>query len=381
MAITILIIQATCLAIIEPSTGSDQTSLKFYAFSNSKCPPCVEKMNLLSTTFPNSSTVVNEMEDSAEYFQEILRTFNESLSREIVPPLPLVGVFEDNGLKAISGGAISKQRWIQVTGSQHEGVLLYLEDSSGGPYINITIKETDRIRRLEGLFKKEAPILGMGTGFLSLIVPVTAAALVDAVNPCAFNTFVVLLTFTLFSAGKKGVLKVGLAFSAAVFVVYYVLGLGIIRFIGFIPQLRYLIALGAGALGILKLIEASGKKIKYVPSALAERLSSRLESSMNPKSGFIAGALTAAFLLPCSSAPYFVALDLLQKQATLFEGLALLGVYNLIMVGPFIALTLGVHAVAISTMDVKLWAQEKQKWINLFMGAVLIALSIFVLLT
>jgi len=371
-----------CLAVASfTATAEVNQSTEFYAFYNTICLDCQKRMAVLNSTYPNNKIVVYDMWDpeNVDYFNRIIEALNQTFSREIVPYQPLVGVFESNALKAITDGANSAEDWRQIVERQHEGVLVYFKGV--GIYVNQTLEDPAKIALFEGLFKKIVPATdNSSVNFFSLLVPVAVAALVDAVNPCAFNSFVVFLTFALFSVGRRGVLRIGLSFSAAVFIVYFSLGLGLIRFLGSFSQIKYFVAVFAGTLGVLRIIDASGREIKFVPQAFAERLKGRLESALTPWGGFVAGALMAALILPCSSAPYFVALGLLSSKATALDGLALLVLYNLIIVLPFVTLTLGIYAFSVSTMDIKLWAKGKRRWINLSMGIALIILSFIILI-
>ena len=375
---------SVCLFNITPIAiaGLDQSALEFYAFSNSRCPPCVMRIAVLNSTYPEAKIIIHDLfkKENVNYLQRILNVLNETLLREVFPSIPLVGVFEYNTLKAITGGDISANDWRYVVEWRHEGVLLYFDDALSG-YVNQSFEDVDKIALFEGLFKKS--ILNGGddlASFFSLIVLVTLAALMDGINPCAVNIFIVFLTFVLFFVGRRGILKIGFSFAAAVFLVYFSLGLGFIRFLRYLPQIKYFIAAFAGTLGVLRIVDSLGIEVKFIPAALAEKLMARLESALTPWGGFFAGALTAALVLPCSSAPYFIALDLLSRRATFVSGLLLLVFYNLIIILPFIALTVGVHAFSLSTMDIKLWAKEKRRWINLLIGIVLISLCLTTLL-
>lgn len=381
----LLLAFSICLAITAPSVVAEvkQSTLDFYAFSNSKCEACRERLAVLISTYQNAKIIIYELaeEENVRYFQRIDEVLKEILSYQIIPYLPLIGVFEDNALKAITDVANSVEDWIGVVERQHGGVLIYFKQPLDKGDVNRTFTDAAKIAVFEGLFKKTIPVADDSfASFFSLLVPVSLAALVDAINPCALNGFVVFLTFALFSVGRRGTLRIGLSFSTAVFLVYFSLGLGLIRFLQPLPQVKYLIAAFAGIMGALRVVDALGKEVKFVPTTLAERLTARFESALTPWGGFVAGITTAALILPCSSAPYFVALDLLSRRAALLSGLALLILYNLIIVLPFVAVTLGIHAFSVSTMDIKIWVKEKRRWINLLTGIVLISLSLTVLL-
>ena len=56
---------------------------------------------------------------------------------------------------------------------------------------------------------------------------VVTAAAVDAINPCAFAVLIILITAVLGAGNRRRVLYAGLAFSLAVFISYYLMGLGV----------------------------------------------------------------------------------------------------------------------------------------------------------
>ena len=70
------------------------------------------------------------------------------------------------------------------------------------------------------------------------IVQILGLAAVDAINPCELAVLVILMTaiLTRFPKEKKKALKAGLAFSSAIFIIYFVFGLLIIAGFKFISE-------------------------------------------------------------------------------------------------------------------------------------------------
>ena len=81
-------------------------------------------------------------------------------------------------------------------------------------------------------------------------------------------------------------------------------------------------------------------------------------------------------MLSCSSTPYFIVLNLLSERVFMVTGLALIALYNLIVVAPFVITTVAVHGLMRATMDIKLWSMENRRWVNLLMGATLVLLGL-----
>jgi len=218
------------------------------------------------------------------------------------------------------------------------------------------------------------------------------------VNPCEFYVLTILLSLVFFQYGRRTVLKVGIAYSLAVFIIYYLMGLGLLRLISYVQEARLLVVILGFTVGLravlnfvfgvfglsLGLRDAIGtflnKRFKRVPEFLSQRISARLRSaSEKPVTAFLIGVVASVFLLPCTSGPYLIALSLVANMETLVEGLSLLAVYNIIIVAPFLAITLGVYTLRVKTGELKKWSSEKQKWLNLAAGLTMILLSLYLI--
>ena len=212
-----------------------------------------------------------------------------------------------------------------------------------------------------------------------LLIIVVSAAIVDAINPCCIGVFTVLLTFIFYGKNRKAVLSIGLAFTLGLFTAYLLLGLGLGRVFRNLPEIKYMISALAIILGTMRILEASGRKVKYLPDTFSKIISQRIEGVTTPKSGLVAGGLTGFLLLPCSSAPYFIVINMIADKPSIL-GLSLLILYNLIIVAPFIAITMIVYGLVFSTMELKLWYLESRRWINALIGVTLVVLGIINLL-
>ncbi len=357
--------------------SAQQSDLHFYVISCEDCPGYRARVQILEETYPQGKVTFYGIEegDNAERFKRIGDTLNETLY------MPLVGVFVNEDLKAITSGGLSADDWRIAVEGPAEGVNVYVADIKGHMDVKAVIRDPEKLATLTRLFtESDIGKIPIRNNVLQLLFLVTAAAVADAINPCCFSVFVILLTFVFYGVGKKAVLKVGLAFTSGLFITYFMMGLGLSRFFQYIPEVKYLITILAFAFGSLRVFEALGVKVKHVPSAFASRISTRIERVSNPKNGFVAGIVTGSLLLPCSSAPYFIVLSLLSERASQLTGLALLGFYNIIIILPFVIITLVVHGLTLSTMQLKLWSMENRRWVNLVMGVVLISLGIVNLL-
>ena len=114
---------------------------------------------------------------------------------------------------------------------------------------DVLVGEEITASALEGLIKKYEALQQMGPPwnladeernlaevriverFKTLELPtVLAAGLIDGVNPCAFATLIFFISYLTFvGRGRREILLVGIAFSLAIFVTYFLVGLGFLR--------------------------------------------------------------------------------------------------------------------------------------------------------
>jgi cytochrome c biogenesis protein CcdA len=357
------------LALLSNSTYS------FYVISNSDCEPCNEKLDAIKNYFPGSTFTEYELKED-----EARDRFNaiDEVIGEAYLPMPLLGVFHGEWLFALVAGGQTREDWESLLMIGQEGVPLYVQNMYGRAEYKKTIVDAGDIARLEELFTAEHVSEGQLT-FWGLIAPVSIAAAIDAVNPCAISVLLVMLTFVFYGVERGVVLKTGLSFCSAVFLSYLLIGVGLIRVFSQAIYIKYAAVAFALLLGTLRIVEFFTGEMKHLPGAFSRAISQRLENVSDPRTAFVAGVVTATLLMPCSSAPYFLALNLISERSTALGGLVLLIIYNLIIVVPLAALTFMVHVLGVTTMDLKLWMVENRRLINLLLGVGLVLLAVLVL--
>jgi cytochrome c biogenesis protein CcdA len=340
------------------------------------CPTCSgvnERVKVLEDSMPAGDLVFYDVAEkvNTNRFQRITETLGETLY------IPLVAVFRDGNLTAIASGDLSAEDWLRVYEEEWDGVPVYIAASTGMMEVKSVVLDEERKKTLSQLFTE--PYVSAVDGeadFLELLPVVAAAAAVDAINPCCFNVFVILITFVFYDVGRRAALRVGLAFSSGLFTSYFLLGLGLFSVLPRVSGIKYLVSAVAIVFGGLRILDALGMDVKYLPDALAGRVSAQIEGVSNPRSGYWAGLATGILLLPCSSAPYFIVLNLLSERVHMITGLALIALYNLIIVAPFVITTVVVHGLMRTTMDIKLWSMENRRWVNLLIGVTLVLLGL-----
>ncbi len=223
---------------------------------------------------------------------------------------------------------------------------------------------------------------GKGLAEKLTIPAVVLAAAADSVNPCTFAVLVLLLG-TLLVAGRRGkVLQAGLAFTAAIYISYFLMGLGIFSAIQAAGVQRpFILAVSSLAilLGLWNMKDyfAYGKWFTIeVPQRWRPTVKRITSSVVTVPGAFAVGVLDSLFLLPCSSGPYIAILALLSKTTTRTQGIALLLFYNLIFILPLLLITVGVHFGYTTTARAERWRSARLGKLHLASGVVMLLLGV-----
>jgi cytochrome c biogenesis protein CcdA/glutaredoxin len=216
------------------------------------------------------------------------------------------------------------------------------------------------------------------------LLMIIGAAIVDAINPCAFAVLIILMTTILSSGQPRRALKAGLAFAASIFISYYLMGIGLYTAIG-VSGVSSLIFTTVGVLAIiLGLLNIKdffwyGKGVLMeVPLSWRPRLKKLISSITSPVGAFTTGFLVSLFLLPCTSGPYIVILGMLSQKST--QGIAALYLllYNLIFVSPMVAISVMVYK-GLKPERIEKLRQKNLKVLHLVAGLILLCMGGYVL--
>jgi cytochrome c biogenesis protein CcdA/arsenate reductase-like glutaredoxin family protein len=250
-------------------------------------------------------------------------------------------------------------------------------------YDNITGNLDDAIH-LAVTGAATTPVPG-GSGALheELTLPmVITAALVDGINPCAFAVLIFLLVSLMTLDSRRRVLLVGSTFIVAVFVFYFLSGLGIFAVVQvsgtsrLISLVAAVIALAAGVISI-----ADGLRKKNTVLSIPESRKGMIERWVHKGSvpaAAVLGVLVGMFELPCTGGIYLAILSLLSNRMTMVQGIPYLLLYNIIFVLPLV-LIMGIIAYGIPAEKFEQWRLEQRATVRIAMGAVMIILGIMLL--
>lgn len=182
-----------------------------------------------------------------------------------------------------------------------------------------------------------------GTWLLPLVV---VAALIDSINPCAFSILILTIAF-LFSIGKlrSSVIEIGSAYILGIFLVYTLIGLGILQALHIFNTPHFMANVGAALLVALGLINITNQLVPAfpiklrIPHAAHHRMAELMEKGSLP-SAFALGGLVGLCEFPCTGGPYLMVLGLLHDQATHTAGLGYLMLYNVLFILPLVIILL-----------------------------------------
>jgi cytochrome c biogenesis protein CcdA len=225
-----------------------------------------------------------------------------------------------------------------------------------------------------------------GTGTKELTIPIIiAAAIVDGLNPCALAVLLFLLVTIASVGSRKRILQVGLTFIGAVFLFYFISGLGVFAFVQVsgIPRIFSIVAASVAiVVGLVMIKEAfyPGRGLLLaIPESKKGTINRYIHESTLP-AAFVLGILVGIFELPCTGGIYLAILSLITSKMTFAAGLPLLVLYNVAFVVPLLV-TLAIVYFGIPPERLETWRNDRRLLIRLVMGLFMIGIGIIVLWT
>lgn len=227
---------------------------------------------------------------------------------------------------------------------------------------------------------------------------VITTALVDSINPCAIGVLILLIgTLLSLSHDRKKMLTVGLIYITAVYITYFLAGIGLLFFLQKIGSsiwdvpfigpiaisnlIGILVALIVIIGGLIEVKDffwyGKGFSLSISPKN-AEKIKKYIKNVTIP-GAILLGIFVAGVELPCTGGPYLAITTLLSKIGLNLTIVGYLMFYNFIFVLPLIIILLFVYFGA-NTKKVKEMKQSGRKWMRLFTGIVMIGLGILLIM-
>ena len=192
------------------------------------------------------------------------------------------------------------------------------------------------------------------------IFTVIFAGFIDGINPCAFTVLVFFISFlTVSKKRRKEILIVGFSFMFAVFVIYFLIGLGVFSFLSqftsykvFSRILNILVGLSAIVLGFFSFydfLKARRGKIKQIQLQLPKPIKIKIHSTIIKKinlqncifGAFISGIIVSVLEFACTGQVYLPTIVFVMNQQEFKKiGYFYLFFYNLFFIFPLFLILL-----------------------------------------
>jgi cytochrome c-type biogenesis protein len=229
-----------------------------------------------------------------------------------------------------------------------------------------------------------APLLWKISNGGAWLLPLLAvAAIADSINPCAFSILILTIAL-LVSMGKlrSGILKVGGAYILGIFVVYILIGLGILQALHLFNTPHFMAKIGAtllivlGGINIINEFFPSFPIKLRIPQAAHSKMAVLMEKASVP-TAFILGGLVGLCEFPCTGGPYLMVLGLLHDNAKFVSGFGYLILYNLIFILPLVIILL-IASDKTLLGKVQEWKKAETKKMRLWGGIAMVLLGLFI---
>jgi cytochrome c-type biogenesis protein len=234
--------------------------------------------------------------------------------------------------------------------------------------------------------------------FGGLTVPIVlSSGFADGLNPCAFALLVLFATYTLTLvnsvtadgsatvAARRRLLGAGSLYVGAVWITYFIIGLGLLSFLSWLGQdhlvtrIAAVLAMGM-ALWMLKDVFLPG----VGPSMMAPHGTSGRMHRAIERGGLagmlIAGVLVGICTVPCSGAIYLAIVAVLHASGGGVTGLALLALYNLAYIAPLVLLLAAVSNRRVLGQMGR-WNRANSPWVKAGLAIAVVAMSFGLLYT
>jgi cytochrome c biogenesis protein CcdA len=233
---------------------------------------------------------------------------------------------------------------------------------------------------------------------LGAVLATMAVGVVDGLNPCAFATVVFLIAMlTRLGGDRRTLVSVGAGYTAAVFVTYLLLGLGVLHALAWFGDrlalanaLRVGVAYLALAFAWLQLWDVARLKSGAATRELKVQLPMRIKQAVHlvVREGLkrpvvvlgatVAGGLVTLLEMVCTSQVYIPILIGLHSPALRGRAVPLLAAYNLGFVVPLMAVIVLAYR-GLSSDRLAQWARRHLAAMKLLLAAFLAALALWLL--
>ena len=207
----------------------------------------------------------------------------------------------------------------------------------------------------------------------SMVLLVLGTGLLDGLNPCAFAVLLFFIAF-LFTIRRSAasIWGMGLIYVGAIYLAYFLIGLGLMRAVLFVNDHHFMAKVGAWlviGLGLINLKDYFFPQLPVhlrIPTIAHGTIQDRLKGATLPAAA-VGGFLVGLCTFPCSGGIYVAIVGLLAAQTTFLQGVGYLGLYNLAFVLPLLVILAGVSNRRVMH-QIRLAEQSSRRWVRLATG-------------
>jgi len=218
----------------------------------------------------------------------------------------------------------------------------------------------------------------------NFIVFIMVNGILDGINPCAIAVLLFFISFLfMVRQTKTRILVSGLIYILSIFIVYFLIGLGILNAIIISNEPHLMAKIGAALiifLGILNIISFLWPEVPLkleIPEFSRTRIKDSLKKATMPSTLFL-GVLVGLCTFPCSGGIYIATIGLLTLSSTYFSGILYLLIYNFMFILPLIIILGFVTDKRILKKTFE-WHNSGRRIMKLIMGIVMILIGILIL--
>ncbi len=330
------------LASISEKTGKTIEIGYFFERGCLKCEHVAPILKSLKEKFP--AVLLKEydieLKENMRLNEALCEIYGVPEDKRLVTPIIFFGKAarkDSTGGDFLIGESITKENLIELINK-------YYEDGASLPLDEITHKEDTAEKSIADRFRS--------FGIFAII----AAGLVDGFNPCAFATIIFFVSYlTLLKRKGREIVIVGLSFTAAVFITYFLIGIGLFEFLKYLSFLKYftrilyaLVATFTLLLGVLSFWDflkckkgKAAESILQLPKFLKDKIHSTIKEKASLKryvlAAFITGFIVSVLELACTGQVYLPTIVYATGISDLrFAAYLYLLLYNIMFIAPLI---------------------------------------------
>jgi cytochrome c-type biogenesis protein len=219
----------------------------------------------------------------------------------------------------------------------------------------------------------------------SLLPLVLSTGFLDGLNPCAFAVLLFFVAFLFTIQRTSGtVWLMGLIYIAAIYLAYFLIGLGLMQAVLFINDHHLMAKIGSWlviGLGLINLKDYFFPQLPIhlrIPTIAHGTIQDWLKRATFPAAG-IGGFLVGLCTFPCSGGIYVAIVGLLAAKTTYLQGVGYLGLYNLAFVLPLFIILGGVGNRRVMH-HIRLAERSSRRWVRLATGLGMVIVGAVILI-